>query len=306
MTDIELENRKIFLRRSVLGDLSSEELDELARTVQIRVAKPNEIIFEEGAPPDGFYIIGSGRVRVFVRHKNRIERVFSVRGPGEHFGEIALLTGETRSANVESLEETHLVVLSKEQFDRLLQDHPHLSRKFMREMRGWLIKDEEIIEEGAYAVIRSSRMSWFDFVVVVGVSVLLAITFNISNPDGIPLLPERPDAVPMISASAAMEHYEQGHAMIIDAMPANVYPQHHIKGAVNMPLALFDVIYLVSFPEEDKNKEIVVYGSTISRPYDMEIADKLLLRGYSNVKVLEGGLPAWEDKGYPVEQKVAK
>ena len=149
-------------------------------------------------------------------------------------------------------------------------------------------------------------MSWFDFLLVIGVSVLLAITFNISNPYGIPLVPVRPDPVPSISASAAMENYRQGQTLIVDAMPNNFYQLRHIKGAVNMPMALFDIVYLMSFSEADKDKKIVVYGNTVSRPYDLEIADKLLQRGYRDVRVLDGGLRAWEANGYPVEQKVSK
>ncbi len=283
-----------------------EKLDELARTVQSKVARPNEIIFNEGDPPDAFYIIGSGRVRLFVSHKDRMERELSVRGPGDHFGEVALLAGDTRTTNAKSLVETQLVVLSKEQFDSLLRDYPHLSRNFVREMRGWLLKDQEIIEEEADAVIRASRVFWFDFVLVIGVSILLAITFNFSNPYGIPLIPERPEPVASISASAAMEDYRQGQALIVDAMPNNFYRKRHIEGAVNMPLALFDIVYLMSFPEAEKDKKIVVYGNTISRPYDLEIAGKLLLRGHRDVKVLDGGLRAWEADGYPVEQEAAR
>ena len=73
-----------------------------------------------------------------------------------------------------------------------------------------------------------------------------------------------------------------------------------------MPMALFDIVYLMNFSEEDKDKKIVVYGNTISRPYDLEIAGKLLLRGYSDVKVMDGGLRAWEANGYPVEEQVSK
>jgi CRP-like cAMP-binding protein/rhodanese-related sulfurtransferase len=305
MTDTELENRKDLLKRSLLRDLPPDELDELARTLQNRVLQPNEFVFREGDTADAFYIIGSGRVRVFVRHENRIERELCVCGPGEHFGEVALLAGATRTANVECLAETHLIVLPKERFDRLLRDYPDLSRNFVREMRGWLLKDQEIIEEEANVVFRASRVSLFDFLLVVGVSVLLAITFNISNPYGIPLVPERPDteSISSISASAAMEDYRQGQTLIVDAMPANFYQKRHIKGAVNMPIALFDIVYLMDFSELDKDKKIVVYGNTISRPYDLEIANKLLLRGYSDVKVMDGGLKAWEAEGYPVEEK---
>jgi len=308
MTDAESENRKDLLRRSIFRDLPPGELDEISQTLQSRVVQPNEFVFKEGDPADAFYIIGSGQVRVFVRHDNRIERELSVCGPGEHFGELALLAGATHTVNVESLAETHLIGLPKERFDRLLRDYPDLFRNFVREMRRWLLKDREIMEDEANLLFRAPRVSFFDFLLVIGVSVLLAITFNISNPYGIPFVPERPDveSVSSISPSAAMRDYRQGETLIVDAMPKNFYRKRHIKGAVNMPMALFDIVYLMNFPEEDKAKKIVVYGNTISRPYDLEIASKLVLRGYSDVKLMDGGLRAWEANGYPVEEQVSK
>jgi rhodanese-related sulfurtransferase len=306
MTDTDLENRKNLLKASILRDLPPEQIDALARSFQYRHVRPHEIIFKEGDPADAFYLIDSGRVRIFVRHENKMERQITLLGRGEHFGEVALLAADTRTANAESLDETNLLVLSKERFDLLMRDYPDISRKFVREMRDWLIKDQEIIEEEADVVMRASRISWFDFVLLIGVSVLLAITFNMSNPYGIPIFPERPDPVPSIGAVAAMEGYRQGNTLIVDARPENFYQLRHIKGAVNMPLPLFDIVYLMSFSDDDKDKKIVVYGNTVSRPYDLEIADKLLLRGYTDVKVLEGGLSAWEAMGYPVEQKVSK
>jgi rhodanese-related sulfurtransferase len=303
---MELENLRIWLRNSVLRDLPPEEIDELARTVKSRVAGPGEVIFKEGDAPDAFYIIGSGRVRIFVRSEDGIERELSVCGPGEYFGEVALLTGESRTANATSVDETHLIVLTREQFDRLLRDNPDLSRNFVRQVRRWLLRDQEIIKKEADTVIKSSRVSWSDFVLIIGISVLLAITFNISNLHRIPFVPVRPEPAPSISAVAAMEDYRQGQTLFVDAMPANFYQQRHIKGAINMTMALFDFVYLMSFSEEDKAKKIVVYGNSISRPYDLEIADKLLLRGYRNIKVLDGGLQAWEANGYPVEKEASE
>jgi CheY-like chemotaxis protein/rhodanese-related sulfurtransferase len=158
----------------------------------------------------------------------------------------------------------------------------------------------------AAAVFGAYRVSLFDFPLIIGLSVLLAIIFNISNPHGIPLLPDRPDAVASIRASEAMEEYRQGQVLIVDAMPDNFYQLRHIKDAINITPALFDILYLVSLSAVDKDQKIVVYGSTISRPYDLEIANKLLLMGYENVKVLEGGLQAWEANGYPVDDKVSR
>jgi rhodanese-related sulfurtransferase len=303
---MEFENIKILLKNSVLRDLPPEEIDELCRTVKTRVAGPDEMIFKEGDAPDAFYIVGSGRVKIFTRYEDRIEIELSVCGPGDHFGEVAFLTGEIRTASAMSVDEAHLILLTREQFDRVLRDHPDLSRDFMREVSHWLMRAEAIVKQGADAVIRSRRVSWLDFVLIVGISVLLAITFNISNPNRIPFFPERPDPAPSIGAVAAMEDNRQGQTLIVDAMPNNFYQQRHIKGAVNMPMAIFDFVYLMSFSEQDKNKKIVVYGNTISRPYDMEIAGKLMLRGYRNVKVLDGGLKGWEAHGYPVEKEASE
>ena len=73
-----------------------------------------------------------------------------------------------------------------------------------------------------------------------------------------------------------------------------------------MPLPLFDIVYVMTLADEDKEKKIIIYGGTISKHYDLELANKLLLRGYQNVRILDGGLAAWEEKGYPVEEKAKK
>jgi 3-mercaptopyruvate sulfurtransferase SseA len=89
-------------------------------------------------------------------------------------------------------------------------------------------------------------------------------------------------------------------------MPVNFYEKRHIKGAVNMPLSLFDIVYMMTFDEEEKEKQIVVYGETISKLYDLELANKLILRGHENVKILAGGVSDWQKKGYPVVEKAGK
>ena len=84
-------------------------------------------------------------------------------------------------------------------------------------------------------------------------------------------------------------------------MPANFYERSHIQGAENMPLAMFDFVYMMMFEGEDKSMKIIVYGRTISKLYDVEVANKLILRGYNNVRLLDGRLRDWEKQGYPVE-----
>ena len=67
-----------------------------------------------------------------------------------------------------------------------------------------------------------------------------------------------------------------------------------------MPLAIFDIMYLMSASRLTAASAIIVYGRTISSLYDLQVARKLILRGHANVKILQGGLSAWVKNGYPV------
>ena len=290
----------------VFKELPKDALEAIAGVVQPLVVPDKTILFREGDPGDCLYIIRSGSVRVFRRNEDGMNFDISIKWPGETVGEMALITGEPRSADVETLGETHLMVLSKEQLDRILRDFPDISKVFAREMRRWLFTDEKRLEVQAREVQKSQRMTWFDFFLAIAVSIILAAIFNYSNPNGIPLFPEFPQRslVPAISPTAALEEFRRQETLFLDARPANFYHKSHIKGAINIPLNIFDIVYLMTFPKEDKGKKIIIYGGTISRLYDLELADKLLLRGYKQVKILQGGLPAWEGKGYPMEERV--
>jgi len=298
----------ILMKSPVFRDLPKDALNAITGAVQDLVVPQHAIVYRQGDPGDSLYIIRSGSVRIFGRNEKGVEIDLSIQGPGDTFGEMALLTGEPMSADVEVLEEAHLLILSKDQFDRILRDFPDISKVFVKEMKRWLLRDDERLDKEACKAYKASRMSWVDFCLVIVVIIVLAVVFNTTNPNGIPLFPEFPDrrSIPMLSPSAAMEEIQHGKTLILDAMPANFYQQRHIGGAVNIPLGLFDIVYLMAFGEEDKEKKIVVYGETISRHYDLEVADKLLLRGYRNVRVLDGGLTAWEGRGYPVVEEMAK
>jgi rhodanese-related sulfurtransferase len=287
---------------AVFRDMPQEMVEEIATVVETRVLQPRTKIFERGDPGDSFWVIESGTVRVFRSDNEGVEITLSNLGPGQSFGEMALLTGEPRSANVETVEETLALVLNKEHFDRVLKGHPEMSLTFIKQLSGWLKKDEQALETEARRMSAPPRMSWFDLVLVIGVSVLFAVVFNQTNPNGIPLVPKLPskDSFQTIGLSAAEEELQKGEAVFVDAMPANFYDKEHIKGSVNMPLPVFDLVYMMTFGDKDKAKNIVVYGRTISRFYDLEVANKLVLRGYKNTRILDGGLSQWKQKGYPV------
>jgi len=288
---------------TVLGQLPQAKRDELTKAVKLRVVAPGTVIFRQGDPGDSFCIIQSGKVRVFRKDAGGLETDLSVLGPGESFGEMALLTGEARSANVEAVEETNLMVLSKEQFERILEDFPALTLTFVKQMSGWLLKADRTIEKEAQQQRQAPRLSSFDFILLVGVSLILAFLFNGSNPNGISPFATLPDrkAISPISAARAMEEMRKGDTVMVDAGPEGFYQRKHIRGAINVPLALSDILYEVTFQEDQKGKKVIVYGGTFSKRYDWELAAKLVRRGHRDIKVLEGGTAAWTKAGYPVD-----
>lgn len=261
------------------------------------------VVVNQGEVPEYFYLIREGRVQVFRETEDGIRTELATLGPGQYFGELALVTGQPRTASVETLEETRLMVINREEFDHLLDENPHLARQLIRQLAQWLVEGDKRLEKQVVHQVRLREISWFDYLLLLGLSVILAVIFNFSNPNGIPLVPRfwAQEPIPTVNLTQAFNAYNHQQALFIDARPANFYDQKHIKGAINLPLPLFDFVYMMRLSQVDKDKPLVVYGRNISRHYDDEVARKLILRGHQNVKVLVAGLKAWENNNYPTE-----
>ena len=85
------------------------------------------VLVQEGDESDSFYIIESGRVKVFGSDEEGNEIIFNVKGPGSYFGEMAALDGAPRSASVETMEKSQVCVVPKSEFQRVLSQHPALA-----------------------------------------------------------------------------------------------------------------------------------------------------------------------------------
>lgn len=292
---------KNLLENTLFREIPREKLKEISLAVSEETVPGGTFVFHQGDPGDKFYIIVSGRVRVFRKDRQGVEMDLSILGPGERFGELALISGEPRSANVLALEDTRLIVLPKDLFLRILKDYPDISLTFVKQISTWLLNDVKIVETEVRKQYDRPRLSWLDIVLILGLSILFGLIFNYSNPNGIPLVPKMPssEALLRMDPQSVLEASERGKILVVDAMPVNFYEKRHIRGAINLPPALFDIVYMMTLSGEEREKQIVVYGRTVSRPYDLEVAERLLNRGHRNVGVLEGGLAQWEKRGYP-------
>lgn len=89
-----------------------------------------EVLFHEGEPGDVVYFVLAGALRVFTRPDDGSVITIGEVGRGESVGEMALLSGEPRSASVAAILDTELLRLSAGEFDRLLAEQPHVLEAF--------------------------------------------------------------------------------------------------------------------------------------------------------------------------------
>ena len=115
--DLGLDTRELIGRLDLFADLSEQQLERVQKLLRPRFVAPRERIVQEGDQGDACYFIASGAAEV-VFPGRRIPL-----GSGDLFGEMALLTGMTRQADVVAMTYCRLLVLRKVDFDHFMDDN---------------------------------------------------------------------------------------------------------------------------------------------------------------------------------------
>jgi divalent anion:Na+ symporter, DASS family len=116
---------------SLFAELPREVLARLVSEFDEVEVPAGRTVFSQGDPGDALYVIVSGAVEVRGERGGAGERV-AVLGPGDCLGEMALVTGDPRSATVVALSPTRLLRLDKERFQALSERHPVFLRELAR------------------------------------------------------------------------------------------------------------------------------------------------------------------------------
>jgi len=93
--------------------------------------QPDDVIFLEYEPGDSFYLIQSGRVKI-IKVVKGAEKLLDILGPGDIFGEMAILEDAPRSASAIAAEDVKLLLFRKENFDVILQSNPAMALKLLK------------------------------------------------------------------------------------------------------------------------------------------------------------------------------
>jgi Na+:H+ antiporter len=141
-----LDTHRLIERLDILSGLDEQQLERVAKLLRSRFTVPNERILRRGDRGDAVFFIASGAVEVRLP----IRRVRL--GSGEFFGEMALLSGEPRRADVVSLTYCRLLVLRKADFERFLASNPEAKAEISRVAAARLSMDQEDAERAAESV----------------------------------------------------------------------------------------------------------------------------------------------------------
>ena len=113
------------------ADLNAAELAPIARRARRRrFARGQPILTQEEPGATAFFIL-TGAADVLLESDDGRQFIIARLGAGDHFGEMALLDGEPRSATVIATAETELLVIQRDEFLQELEAHPPLMRKML-------------------------------------------------------------------------------------------------------------------------------------------------------------------------------
>lgn len=173
--------RKIHL----FHDSSEEELKFIAERFSEATYQEDETIFEQGGKADNFFLIYSGKVKIVRRH-NKKEQHLAVLVTNDYFGEMALVSNRVRSATIIAMETTTVLILSREDFIRLIVKNPKLktnldvtirTRILARSHQFKWLRDDEVV----YFLARKHPILLYEAMTAPALILLLPIALAIAS-----------------------------------------------------------------------------------------------------------------------------
>lgn len=130
----------------LFAGLSESDHDLLLR-VAVRSTYPRHaILVREGDPGDRFYLLRKGMAKVYLEASNGREVILAILGPGDFFGEMAMIDQEPCSANVMALEESEFVSIGKAEFQKAINTSPKMAITLLKVLCRRLREADQQIE----------------------------------------------------------------------------------------------------------------------------------------------------------------
>lgn len=144
----------------LFADLSTPEKILIMEKSKVVEYKKGDIIYKQSDPPNAFYCVIIGRVRIFNISSGKKEALEYL-NCGKYFGMISLLTGETHSVNAEAANDSKILMINKEDFQALLNKTPKLaidlSKTLSRRLRKKDAQEKRIFESNILSIFSAVK-----------------------------------------------------------------------------------------------------------------------------------------------------
>ncbi|HID97958.1 MAG TPA: Crp/Fnr family transcriptional regulator [Thermodesulfobacteriaceae bacterium] len=157
----------VIKKTPLFKELSPQFIDEIARITLWEEYDRGEMIFSEGQPGKGFYVIESGKIKVFKLSVDGKEQILHILGPGEPFAEVAVFAGGRFPANAQAIETARVLFFPRKAFVELISREPMLAMNMLALLAMRLRKFTKLIENlslrevparlAAFLVVLSSK-----------------------------------------------------------------------------------------------------------------------------------------------------
>ncbi len=144
----------VLRRVALFAGLTEQEFADLEARVVTRRYDAATMIFSEGDPCAGLFIVESGHVRIFKSSANGREQVLSIDGPGSSFAELPVFDGGPYPASAVAVNQLSLLFLSKQDFRAMCVKYPEVALKVLSVVGSRLRKLVGIIEELSFTTVR--------------------------------------------------------------------------------------------------------------------------------------------------------
>ncbi len=126
--------------------LPDDQLDALAKIAIAQTYPKGTVIFEDGDEGRGFFVVKSGRVKVYKLSVEGKEQILHFFGAGEHFAEVPAFDGQCFPASAAAIEKSELLFFPRTEFLALLEQHPTLTINILAIFARHLRRFAQIIE----------------------------------------------------------------------------------------------------------------------------------------------------------------
>src|SRR3954451_9133462 len=138
---------EILRRHPIFSDLEPAAFDQLCRYARLSSLKRGAAIFSKGDPGNSLYAVISGSVKMSTSSAEGRNAILNLIGPGEVFGEIALLDGLERTTDAIANSDCELFIIDRREFIPFLHSQPALAMKFIQLLCARLRRTSEHVEQ---------------------------------------------------------------------------------------------------------------------------------------------------------------